>query len=86
MGKRQQLWAAEREGLMQTTTPDPHVIGSGAAQAHKSSGSGTERRLRETLAKKDKLVMALRDAIKQLGVLLLDLLHAVPEDPPFNRS
>lgn len=69
---------------MQTTSADPQVIGAGATQPHTFAGSGAERRLRETLAKKDKLVMALRDAIKQIGVLLWDLLHAVARRTSFN--
>lgn len=71
MRKRAQLWADERQHLTQTCpfrASHPKVSGEASTQPDLLGASATEIRLRDTLAKKDKLVMALRDAIKQLGV------------------
>jgi hypothetical protein len=58
-------WSAERELLIQQQAPPIH---SQPILQPASVGSSAEEKLREQLRRQDKMVRALRDVIKQLGV------------------
>lgn len=59
-------WNSERELLLQQQAP-PHTNPQPIV-APASGDSGAEAKLREQLRRQDKMVRALRDVIKQLGV------------------
>lgn len=71
--QKEHLWEYERNNVHCTVQQDPAVDSRMKTQGKLTPLHGvtsTEVKLRDTLGKKEQLVLALRDVIKKLGAIL----------------